>query len=428
MRDYMIRAYGDLPVNPSVKREVRSSLRSRREIKKVYDNVIDLNKRMPFYKINLSQENQDYSIRIKEAAYKLRERIKDMARAEISGFDSKAIVVSDESILSASLLDQDVSELPDTMEFKIETLAAAQINKGRDLFTSSRGLASGVYEFRARVGSKSQNLIFYQRERKDNYTVLTEMADLLNSSIQGVTATIEKGAIKDYYRLSITADVMDENGERLVFEDIDEDPIGIVDYLGMNRMEKPPTLAEFEINGVARRVVSNNFKLSNKLYITINEAGREPAYINIVPDGTKIIQSVKATLSTYNALVDVAKKHIELVGSHSSAKKLITELRGLGLIYSGELEESGIIVSEDGSLSVDEAVAAIAVREGRLQELFTRGNGYIAILQAKAEAIAVNPMEYIDKVLVTYTNPEKKNYRYPYITSMYSGLFCNVVC
>lgn len=428
MRGNMIRAYGDLAANPSEKREVRTSLRNRRDVKKGYDNVINLNKRMPFYKINLSQENQEYSIAIKEAAFKLREILKDMAKPEFSDFDTKTVVVSDESILSAQLLVQDVSELPDTMEFKISTLASAQINKGRDLFISSRGLPAGVYEFRARAGSRSYDLMFFQGDKKDNYSVLTKMVNLLNRSIPEVSASIEKGSTRDYYRLAITADVMDENGERLIFEDIDDNQTGIVDYLGMNRMEKDPTLAEFEINGVSRRVVSNTFKLSNKIYISLKEAGREAAYINIVPDGNKIVQSVKKALSTYNTLADVAKRHIEAMGSQSSAKKLIAELRGLGQIFSEELGESGITVAADGSLKINEAVAKVAAREGRLQELFLNDYGYMAKLWTKAEAIAANPMEYIDKILVTYTNPDKKNVRYPYITSMYSGLFCNVIC
>ena len=116
------------------------------------------------------------------------------------------------------------------------------------------------------------------------------------------------------------------------------------------------------------------------------------------------------------------------MGSQSSAKKLIAELRGLGQIFSEELGESGITVAADGSLKINEAVAKVAAREGRLQELFLNDYGYMAKLWTKAEAIAANPMEYIDKILVTYTNPDKKNVRYPYITSMYSGLFCNVIC
>ena len=351
-----------------------------------------------------------------------------MTDPQISGFQSRTVEVSDEEKLSVQLLDDDASGLPDKMEIKIKQLYSVQINKGRELLYSSKGLAPGVYEFRARMGSKTYNLIFYQESRRNNQTVLKEMADLLNYSIPGIKAAVENGNARDYYRITITADLPDEAGASLmVFEDSENTQFGIVDYLGMNRVERMPLPAEIELDGVTRQAAGNRFKLNDRLLITLKETTDEPVYINLVPDSTKILKSVQAALDTYNSMINTAKKHME-AGSNFGAGKLIAELKTLADIYSEELSACGIAVTDDGSLILDETVSAFAARIGKMESLFTRNNGFMAKLRQKAEAIAANPMEYIDKTLVTYIDVKKTNYRYPYITSLYSGLFYNTIC
>lgn len=427
----MIQAYNNISVSLPVSKEIRYPQKRRLEKIRVYDNVIDLNKRMPFYKLNLTRENRDFPIGIKDAAFKLKEKLYDMAEPEISGFNSKTIEVSDEEVLTAYQLDEELSGLPETMEIRIKQLSSVQVNKGKELLASSRGLAPGVYEFRAIVGKRSYNMIFYQSSRRDNLTTLREMADLLNSSIPGVNATVVEGSAREYYRLEIIADAIDEEGAgRLLFEEPDNPMFGVVDYMGLNRMEKAPALAEFEINGARRQTAVNSFKLENKLFVTLKNKSEEPVYIKIVPDSDRILKSVEDVLSSCNHMVNIVKRQLEAGNngkSNFSANKLLSELKTLEDIYSEELAACGITADEDGSLHMDESIASLAVRTGRMEKFFTSA-GFVAKLILKAEVIASNPMEYIDKTLVTYTDYKKNNYRYPYIPSMYSGLFCNTIC
>lgn len=425
----MIQAYNYLLANLPVKRETKYPVSRRNELRRVYNDIVTLNKSMPFYKINLSKENQDYSIGVKEAAFNLKSKLTDMTDPQISGFKCKTIAVSDEHILSANLIDPDTEGLPETIEFRIKTLATVQINKGKELLSTSRGLPPGIYEFKAIIGNESHNLIFYQENRRDNQSILTEMTDLLNNSIPGINALVEQGSTKDYYRLTIKADMLGKNGDKkLVFEDSDIYQAGVVEYFGMNRMEKAPVLSEFELNDVKMQTASNTFYIGNKLLVTLKESREQPVHIKIVPDSAKILSSVESVLSSYNKLVNIAKNHIEISGENYRAKKLIAELKNIGQIYSEELASCGITVSLDGTLIMEESLAVLATQDGGMESLFNRENGFIARLYEKAEAIAINPMEYLDKIIVTYPDLEKKNNRNPYMTSMYSGLFFNTYC
>jgi len=107
---------------------------------------------------------------------------------------------------------------------------------------------------------------------------------------------------------------------------------------------------------------------------------------------------------------------------------LISELKELAKEHIEELTACGVGMSDDGRMYMDEELAAFAALDRRMEKLFCSDDGYFAALMEKAEAIAMDPVEYIDKVLVTYTDYKKANYRFPYITSMYSGIFYNVIC
>jgi|GEM_PF-683652 len=425
MKGYMIQA-NNISINQPVRN--RYTIKRIYDKRRVYDNIINLNKCMPFYKIHLTKENREFSIGIKDAAFVLKEKINEMTGPDFSGFQSKTVEVSNEEILAAYPLQEDLSGLPENMEVRIKQLSSVQVNKSRELLSTSRGLPPGVYEFRAKAGNKVYNLIFYQESRRDNLTVLNEMASLLNSSIPEINAVVENGHAKDYYRLSVTADLLTEEGERLVFEDLDKFRFGVVDFLDMNRLEKAPALSEFEINGLGRKTAGNCFKLDNKLYIMLKATTEEPVYIRIVPDGSRIMEAMEDFLSSYNSMINIVNRHLEANSRNYYAHKLLRELKTIEQIYSDELLACGIAACEDGSLKMDANLAAIAARTGKMAGLFAKSNGFIARLKHKAEAVAVNPMEYIDKTLVTYIDAKKSNLRYPYVTSMYSGLFYNVLC
>lgn len=425
----MIQAYNYMLEALPLKRNAKYPVSRRNELRRVYNNIVDLSKSSPLYKINLSRENQEYTIGIKEAALALKAVIKDMKDPEYSGFHSKTVMVSNESVLSAALLNEDTANLPDQLEFHIKSLASIQMNKGRDLLQNSKGVPAGEYLFKAQVGEEEYRLTFVQEDRTINRITLMNVAEFLNASVPGIHAVVENGENKDYSRLMVLSEMSGRYGDRrFKFEDVDTYPLGLVDYLGMNHIEKTASFAEFDINGINKQTATNTFTLENTLQITLNQTSDQPVTVRILPDSDRILTAVDSVLQSVNKLVKLAVDRTRESEDHYRAKKLTKELKSLEELYQPELAACGIVASEDGSLRMEESLAVQAAQDGGMESLFTRENGFIARLLEKSESIAINPMDYLDKIVVTYPDSRNKQFRNPYVTSMYSGLFFSSYC
>lgn len=418
--NYMLESY-------PIKREVMYPAHRRSELRKVYNNIVNLSKRSPLYKINLSKENQEYTIGIKETALFLKSKLEEMSNPEKSGFQSKAVRVSDEEVISAKFLGEDTEGLPETMTFRVDNLASVQINLGKDLYDNSRGLPPGVYKFNAKTVNGSQDLTFIQEERTENKYVMKSMVDYINEFVPGVNASIERGASSDYSRIVLMSEQAGKNGEpAMLFSD--DAYNGIVEYFGLDRVEKQSSSAAFTLNNSEHFTSTNTIHLENRLRVTLKGTSDREVTVKIGPNSKRILSAVEGVLDTYNSLIHIAQNRTAVTREHYRASKLIGEMKGLEKIYEEEMSACGIKADGNGFLSIDDALAVQAAEDGGMESLFTRENGFITRLIDKSEAIAINPMEYLDKTIVTYPNRENKTFSNPYVTSMYSGLFFSSYC
>lgn len=423
----MLQVYNYLLESYPVNREVMYPAHKRSELKKVYNSIVNLSRKSPLYKINLTKENQEYTIGIKETALFLKSRLEEMLEPEKSGFDSRAAIVSDEQIISAKLVGEDTEGLPDTLTFTVDNLASVQINRGKDLYDESRGLSPGTYRFYADTPSGSYQLTYIQEEREENRNVMGKLVNYINRELPGVKASIEKAPTSDYSRIVLRSEQAGKNGEpAMSFSD--EYYYGIVEYFGLDRVESPAQPATFSINDEMHTSSTNTFQLAKRLQITLHSMSEEPVTVQIGPDSKTILKSVGSVLEVYNSLIKIAHNRTTDSREHYRASKLLSEMRSLEKLYEDELSANGITADEYGFLSIDTAPAVQAAEDGSIESFFTRENGFIARLIEKSEAIAINPMEYLDKTIVTYPNSEHKTFRNPYVTSMYSGLFFSSYC
>ncbi len=425
----MILAYNYMLESLPVKRASRYPISKKNELRKVYSEIIDLSKRSPFYKINLSKENQIYTIGIKESALELKAKIYDMSDPEVSGFQSKTVVVSNEEVLSATLLSENTDTLPQVIQFKVNSLAGIQINKGRELLHTSRGLPAGEYKFNAYLGAETYSFNFINEDRTENQETLHRFAEFLNNNLPNMRAYIEEGSKRNYSKLVLSSELSGRFGDkRFSFEDLEDYHEGITDFFGMNRIEQAPSVARFELNSVDKKTATNSFTLENTLNIHLKSVSEQPVTLRIVPDSEKILSAVEDIITSYNDLIRLAKTRTDDSIEHYKAAKLINEMKNLEDIYGEELSACGFKAAEDGELELEDSLAIQAAQDGGMEELFTRENGFIARLLDKTETIAINPMEYIEKTIVTYPDHSKIGFRNPYVTSMYSGLFFNSYC
>lgn len=425
----MSQTYNYLLYSFPMKREVLYTAKSRGELKKVYDNIISLSKRSPFYKLDFSKENQDYTIGIKENALELRAKLYEMQESEVTGFDDKTVKVSNEDILSAKLLSQETDNLPDTLQIKVNSLAKVQVNRGKGLLNSSFALPSGEYKFSVHVMDESYPFTYVQEQRMSNKDTMYRIADFINEFVPDINAEVETEETRDYGSLVIYSSLTGRFGDKkFSFEDVQNDGEGIVDFFGMNQIESPPSYSSFLLNGVENQTATNTFTLENTLHITLNSNSELPVDVRIVPDSYQILEVVDSIMSTYNNIIELAIGRTKVYKEHYSATKLISEMKILVNTYSEELTPCGIMLKNDGTLYLDHSLAVTAAENGGIEKLFKRENGFIAMLINKSESIAINPIDYLEKTIVFYPNGGSSSFSNPYITSMYSGMLFSSYC
>ena len=108
--------------------------------------------------------------------------------------------------------------------------------------------------------------------------------------------------------------------------------------------------------------------------------------------------------------------------------KLVAEMRNIIEPYIPDLESCGISFDDAGKMQVDEALAIQAVNDGDMQKMFGADSEFTKIMMKKTDEVKLNPMDYVDKVTVSYPNYTKSAQGYSYITSLYSGMLFNYYC
>ena len=87
----------------------------------------------------------------------------------------------------------------------------------------------------------------------------------------------------------------------------------------------------------------------------------------------------------------------------------------------------GLLVDDKGEISIDKALLTESVSEENAEEHLSVLNEFKNLLNTKANNASLDPMKYVDKIIVTYKNPGK-NLVTPYITSIYSGMMMDRYC
>lgn len=79
------------------------------------------------------------------------------------------------------------------------------------------------------------------------------------------------------------------------------------------------------------------------------------------------------------------------------------------------------MVDDAGSISIDKNILSGALSTDRAEATFDTLREFKNAIGDKADNISINPMNYVNKVVVAYKHPGH-NFNTPYISSIYSGL------
>lgn len=396
----------------------RVNSHKRNDLKTVYNNMVKQNQHSPFYKFTFSDAIQAYAIGIKEAAMALEADSKSLSGQNENMLDQMTVVSDNENVVYATLSDSISADLPDKLSIQVNTLAKGQTNVGTYLPAGESSFAPGNYSFGIAVGRNRYNFQITVHESDTNQQIQRNLASAINQNNIGVRASIRNNRIDGTSALTLRSEAVGLPNDGELFFQFDEGYLenDITDLLGIHNVETAPSNAEFYINDNLHTSVSNRISLNHSIDIDILSASDSPVNVYLVPDEDKISNKLTNFMNSYNQLVDIARH----ASSQRGATKLLRDITGIAQRNSTALESVGLSLNENGYLEKTAEADSAQIKSTFDEEL----SSFRKDLKRTTDKMTLNPLDYIDKVVVTYPN-NTGTYPNPYNPSKYSGLLFN---
>lgn len=427
--DYAI--YNYLTPNFTQKPVTKYDAHKKSELKEVVNNILNISKHSPVYLVRLSEEKQNFALGVKEAAMDLQSVLEELQDDETENvFAKKKAWSNDTDTVTAKIVSNNYDRLPDAFEINVERLAVAQRNEGAAYYPTGVGLAEGIYHFAIDTHGSRYEFQYNIRKGDTHQAIMQGIADFINRSDVGILASVDQTGASGKMALTLQnrqTGVLDSDG--LSFRLEDQGPAngqsGLVNYYQLNHVAQYPENAVFRMDGARKESQSNSFILNQSLNLTLHKTTDEKVKIGYGPDEEKILEGIQGIIDAYNSMLRVSERYAERTGL---SPKLAREMKSIMRPYEAELESSGIMMDAKGGLSLDKSLASQSIAEGDLQKLFSEDSELIKKLSDKVAAVKLDPMEYVDKIMVSYPNTGKPAIGHAYITSMYSGMLFSYYC
>lgn len=403
------------------------------ELRSVYNSIVKMNKESPLFILDTSKESQRFAVGMKENARELRNTI-----ASLGGLDEEELLnkkvaySSNENIAAASYIGSSKPE-DDTPSYEVEvkSLASTQVNMGRFLSNEENvSLPPDTYSFDVSIDDLSYEFQFSIKATDTNRDVQERLSRLINNAGIGMTAQV----IRDdngNSSLRIESDATGlKNGKYNQFHISDNrtsKASGAVDYLGLDYVASPPTNASFLVNGEEITSTSNHYILDNTYNLQlkgVSSEDGETASIGLKTDVESLAENINTLVRGYNSFLQAVSEFGE---NHPKSNRLFHEMGSVARLYAKGLTQAGLNLNLDGTLEVDGDVLRQKATSDDAREAFSSMRGFTNSILRKSNQVALNPMNYVNNVIVAYKNPGK-NFATPYITSAYSGMMFNSYC
>ena len=401
------------------------------ELRSVMNRIAKKTKTSPIYLVKLTDAKQSFALGIKESSMLLGTGLKELADTSPDGvFSKKKAYASDSEKAGVQIVNDDEEKLPDEFSLKIEHLATPQYNLGNLLYPSSGSLPGGTYKFRISVLDDMYDFQYNVGKDADNAQVMNGVASFINKANIGLNVGIVSNTSDDRVRMSIVSDATGKSGDERIFTLTDRNSdgkLGIVDYFGLNELNEESSSSKFYMDGVPKSTLANEFTIGKALKVSLKDVtdADENVRIQYRPDSEKILTSLNKIKDAYNYMIEGSNEYAKVSDKTS---KLASELGYLVEPFKSEMESCGLMFEEDGTIRIDESLAVQAINDGEMQKLFSKDSDLSKRLLGKSESVKLDPMEYVDKLLVSYPNYTKEGVGYSYITSLYSGMLFNYYC
>ncbi len=422
---YYLSAYGNSATS-------RYDTHKKSELRSVCNNIIKINKESPLYKIQRNRQIPTFLIDIKENARQVKNVISslsDNCEGLENAFQKKVAVSSDEEIVSATYIGG--SQREDTaQDFDIEVrrLAAPQSNLGHFLDSKSLDIEPGAYSFDLITTTNSYEFQYTINQDDTNLSVQEKLARLFNNSGVGLSAEVitdEKG--QSALKLTSKQTGLSEN-ESSLFEITPKasvDSIKAIETLGIHQITSPAQNSSFILNGAEHSAYSNTFTINNAFELTLNGISPEdtPSHIGFKTSVDAVADNLQKLVDSYNNFIATGERY----SGGSQGNRLLHDLRSVSFSHRTDLESIGMLVNENGSISIDRDLLSSTIDTQELSGVFSVLDSFKNSLSSKANNVSIDPIQYVNKTIVTYKKPGQ-NFPSPYHSSLYSGMMLDHFC
>lgn len=427
--NYYLSTYGS-------KQLTRYDTHKKSELRSVYDTMVKVNKESPLYKILgiESGEASKFAIDVKESSMALSKTALSLSKPDNAlegSFKKRVATSSDKDLVEVLFVGEEESANTSDSAFTMEVkqLAGPQINIGNYLPDTQKYIAPGQYSFDLTNRATTYEFQFGVSETDTNIDIQKKLARLINTANVGIVATIDSGNEGNSSLILTSKETGLTPEEEYLFEIVpamDKGSHEALDILGIHEVAKVAQNSVFLLNGAEHTSLANNFTINKEFEITLKALTEEdkPIVIGFENDADAVYNNLVQLVDSYNTALSTAYKY---QGLQRHIGKLEHDLRSVADSYHNELEPAGVSVSEDGFISISRELLKDTVTGPDADELFSQLNSFKNALYHRSNRIAINPMEYVNKIVVAYKNPGK-NFSAPYATSMYAGMLYDRVC
>jgi len=432
------------------KSDTRYDSHRRSELRTICANMAKINRDNPLYLLKSDSDTQKYVVDLKENVRDLRNTIIDsLGGVDNADFNGKIAYSTNDNVVSAkyignqSLAEQlpgnsegdgsvvsTTGEIP-SYEIEVLSLASPQVNLGKFLPMEERALKPGDYSFDVNVNDLGYEFQFTINENDTNHEIQERLSRLINNSKIGLNASVEEGeestsALRiesnrvgiDFGQSSRIFSISETSGDRTT---------GAVEYLGINYVAREASNAHFIVNGMEAQSSSNTFILQRDYEITLNGISKnegQTTTIGVKPDTIALQENISNLIGGYNNFIRSMSRYQE---SQEPSRHIARELNQISDYYREQIRKLGISPNEDGTLSLDGNKLNEAIAHDSSPEAISSLKSFSQSVLRKSDKIALDPINYVNKVIVEYKNPGQKLYS-PYVSSAYAGLLFNNYC
>lgn len=422
---YYLSAYGNSATS-------RYDTHKKSELRSIYNSILKINKESPLYKLKSDESVPRFLIDIKEHAKQIKNVVSSLSDNEegfVSAFQKKVAFSSDADVVSASYVGfSNSEESSQTFDIEVRELAAPQINMGNFLAGDEQDIKPGDYSFDLTTTTNSYEFQYTVTPEDTNRSIQEKLAKLVNTSNIGLTAEVitdEKN--RSALKLTSKQTGLSEN-ESFLFDikpSAVAESINATEVLGIYHISSPAKNASFILNGMEHSSYSNTFTINNTFELTLNGISPEEvsSSIGFKTSIDAVADNLQELVNAYNGFIETGERY----SSSCQGNRLLQDLKGVSYSYKSNLEGIGMIVQDNGSISIDRNLLADAIDTEDPSATFSVLNSFKNSLFAKADNASINPIKYVDKIIVAYKQPGR-NFSSPYNTSIYSGMMLDQYC